>query len=449
MSSTYNGTLTITETQGINFETGDGVDDTSFSITGAIASVNNALNSLTYRSLAGYIGGDTLEVTVNDLANTGIGGAKEVTDTVAITVQEVVEEITLIEGNNFEVIAEEIITIPETSSLLRFNYDLTFDETDEVNINDAFEVALVDSNGNSLVHTIANSRDAFINLTESQVIDIAAGIGKENQTVTVNLTGLAEGEATVIFRLVNNDTDTQTQVTITDIGIEAGDGTPIPNVIPEGAVLSLSANQINFSGLSDVSSSLRAEYGQTSFNDETQTLFTDVKVRNIGTYSVDSPLVMVVKNISNPTVTVINADGLTPQGLPYFDFSSLVDDQFDPTGNLYVGNNTDGRIPSPQNIYKISFLDSVVEEYGNSTIFDPDTVLFDQQGVVSGVPNSVLVGGWDRSTGYISAILPDGTVEVLFSSPDFGNVSSMQFDSRNRLIFSDNETNSKIFIIEN
>jgi YbbR domain-containing protein len=47
---------------------------------------------------------------------------------------------------------------------------LNFDTTDPDSINDAFEVALVDAQGNSLIHTIQPNRDAFFNITEEPTL---------------------------------------------------------------------------------------------------------------------------------------------------------------------------------------------------------------------------------------------------------------------------------------
>ena len=63
---------------------------------------------------------------------------------------------------------------------------------------------------------------------------------------------------------------------------------------------------------------------------------------------------------------------------------------------------------------------------------DPDAVLVDAKGVISGVRNSVLVGGG----GIIAAIFEDQTSRVIFNS-GFADVDDMQFDRKGRLIFSD------------
>ena len=53
---------------------------------GTVAEVNAALSGLTYLGDANYNGPDTLQITTNDLSNTGDGGPLSDTDSIAITV---------------------------------------------------------------------------------------------------------------------------------------------------------------------------------------------------------------------------------------------------------------------------------------------------------------------------------------------------------------------------
>jgi hypothetical protein len=82
--------------------------------------------------------------------------------------------------------------------------------------------------------------------------------------------------------------------------------------------------QIDFDNLSDVSTSLAGEYGRTSFNEHTKTLYADLLMRNIGTYPVKAPLLVGLTRLSDPTVRVLNPDGLTPEGIPFYNLSALI-----------------------------------------------------------------------------------------------------------------------------
>ncbi|HSX51193.1 MAG TPA: putative Ig domain-containing protein [Cellvibrio sp.] len=87
--SVSNGLLTLGGTAGLSFATGDGTNDSTLVFTGTIANINAALASLTYTPSANYNGTDTLSIVTNDLGNSGTGGAKSDSDTVAITVNAV------------------------------------------------------------------------------------------------------------------------------------------------------------------------------------------------------------------------------------------------------------------------------------------------------------------------------------------------------------------------
>ncbi|MDZ8070038.1 MAG: putative Ig domain-containing protein [Nostoc sp. DedQUE08] len=239
-----------------------------------------------------------------------------------------------IEENNFTVFRSLPLLIPSTPSILSFKIDPQFDITSVNSINDAFEVALVDTNGNSLVHTAAGERDAFFNWTEGESTALGAGTSYDaaTHTVSLNLTGINPGtNAQLVFRLVNNDGDITTNVRITDFAFtNALDGTqaPIQTDFPQQISQTTAPN---FNLLVDVSSSIGTEYHRTSFNADTHLLYADIALRNIGSYSVDSSLIVAVNHISDPTVLVRNPDGFTPDGLPYYDFSKLVGDtKFDP-----------------------------------------------------------------------------------------------------------------------
>ncbi|MBT9316451.1 DUF4114 domain-containing protein [Leptothoe spongobia] len=324
---------------------------------------------------------------------------------------QVAGEIILAEGDNFEVSHRQSITISDQPSTLQFTLaDLAFDTTDNDAINDAFEAALVDSEGNSLVHTITDSRDAFFNWTEGETPQLANGVSHDGQTITVSLAGIAAGtEATLLLRLVNNDDDTTTQARIRNIQTLAADVLPSTenNLTSTQQPTADLTESLIFDGIQDVSTSLTVDYGLTSFNEETETLFTDFTVSNTGQYEVDKPLIMAVANISDPTVTVLGADGLTLNGLPYYDLSAEINGIA-----LAPGEETDNatlRFKNPNEIqftYDLVFLGSIDDSPPEITAqLEEDTGSDDTDGltsnptitgqVVSERPITVLEGSLD------------------------------------------------------
>ncbi|MFV2069836.1 MAG: Ig-like domain-containing protein, partial [Pirellulales bacterium] len=127
------------------------------------------------------------------------------------------------EGDSFQVTLEHPFVVPDGADQLHFDLaSADFDTTDPAFINDAFEAALLDANGQSLVHTFQGGRDAFFNFTEQQSPEVGLGTTYQEDAegihVSVDLSRLFGGtEATLVFRLVGNDTDRNTSVEIANV----------------------------------------------------------------------------------------------------------------------------------------------------------------------------------------------------------------------------------------
>ncbi|MBE9010645.1 putative Ig domain-containing protein, partial [Pseudanabaenaceae cyanobacterium LEGE 13415] len=243
-------------------------------------------------------------------------------------------DVVLREGTNFRTSQSVSFTV-DRSTLLKFTIDPSFDTTKDF-INDAFEVALVDAKGRSLVPAMAVDRDVFFNWTEGEAVALGSGATYDSvtKTVTLNLTGIPKNtEATLVFRLVNNDQDTATEVRIRNLQLIDAPTNTLPPVIGYGGATNPTSPVLpNFNVMEDVSSSMTIQYDQTSFDPAKKLLYTTVAIKNNGTYSVDVPLLVAVSRLSDPSVLVRNPDGYTPEGLPYYDFSHLVaDGKFDPS----------------------------------------------------------------------------------------------------------------------
>ena len=84
--SVSQGRLTLAQVTGLTFTVGDGTSDAAMTFTGTVANVNSALARVDYLGNANYSGSDSLSISVDDQGNTGSGGAKTDTKSVAITV---------------------------------------------------------------------------------------------------------------------------------------------------------------------------------------------------------------------------------------------------------------------------------------------------------------------------------------------------------------------------
>ncbi len=133
-------------------------------------------------------------------------------------------DVVLREGDSFKTETFKQVTIAAgTQQLLLEFSDLNFDRPGPSNadqINDSFEIALLDDAGLSVVPTIGVGRDSFFNLSEeSNQAVLAPGATYLNGVVSVDVSMLADASTAdvnvnVVFRLVNNDSDTQTSVRI-------------------------------------------------------------------------------------------------------------------------------------------------------------------------------------------------------------------------------------------
>jgi len=107
---------------------------------------------------------------------------------------------------------------------------------------------------------------------------------------------------------------------------------------------------------------------------------------------------------------------------------------FAPDGTLYIGRDnvgSGGDFGDAVKISKIPVGGGVAQEFGASAIPDPDAVIYDPSGLISGFAGSVLVGGG----GGLFAIRPNGTVVTIYDAATLnGDIDDMRFDSAGRLL---------------
>ncbi|MEM9218254.1 MAG: Ig-like domain-containing protein [Cyanobacteria bacterium P01_F01_bin.150] len=109
--SATEGLLSLAQVNGLTFTIGDGVEDGAIAFTGTLEAINQALASLTYRSVAGFEGQDTISLVVNDQGNSGAGGALEGTGAIALVVGDTNRPIlSAVLANDTGINAEDSIT---------------------------------------------------------------------------------------------------------------------------------------------------------------------------------------------------------------------------------------------------------------------------------------------------------------------------------------------------
>lgn len=87
--SATNGTLTLGAIAGLTFTTGDGAGDSNMVFEGSLSDINTALQNLTFLPAIDFNGIAALQISTNDLGNTG-GGSLTDTDTISILVTPVI-----------------------------------------------------------------------------------------------------------------------------------------------------------------------------------------------------------------------------------------------------------------------------------------------------------------------------------------------------------------------
>ena len=231
-----------------------------------------------------------------------------------------VDTITLVENDDFLSNQSREITVGPDVNSVSFQFTPEFD-TSANYVNDAFEVALVDADGETLVHAFNQDRDTFFNLTEGEAASVGVNAIQAGDTVSLDLSHIAEGTvANLVFRLVNNDSDTRTRVTITNIETS-------PEELGTTAGASFAQNRlaqqapIDFTLLQDVTESFTAQFGQTSFNEQSDELFTNIALTNVGQVAVSGRIIAVIKNISDAQIAIIQPDGRLPDGRFFIDIS--------------------------------------------------------------------------------------------------------------------------------
>ncbi|MGB7160274.1 MAG: putative Ig domain-containing protein [Tepidisphaeraceae bacterium] len=103
-----------------------------------------------------------------------------------------------------------------------------------------------------------------------------------------------------------------------DIGATDPQGVSATGQVRLEGVSSTSPGAIDFTLFTDVTSRIGVQYGRTSFNEKSATLYTELVATNTGSPTIASPLMVGIRNVSDTTIGVSGYDGLMPDGTPYF-----------------------------------------------------------------------------------------------------------------------------------
>ena len=125
------------------------------------------------------------------------------------------------EGNSGRVTLSQRLVIPAGATALSFDLlDSRLDPTVDRFLPDAFEVSLLDKDGNSLLPGIGADLTAYANLAPDGTRLLGSRVTVDGNRVTLDLAGLvADAEVTLYVDLVTSGPDTGSSVTVDNFAV--------------------------------------------------------------------------------------------------------------------------------------------------------------------------------------------------------------------------------------
>jgi RHS repeat-associated protein/fibro-slime domain-containing protein len=233
--------------------------------------------------------------------------------------------------------AFEILDNAET---LRLGVDVAFDNesTSTTMLRDAFELALVDEQGMSVVPVVGAGSDAFYSVSEGRPARMASGVAWDEalQEVVLDISRLpAQTSVRLIARLINNDTDTGSEATVDALPVQSSVALVVGEADeptqPGAPVL---VPPLDFELLEDVTPLFDLGFQDTHFNDETGIVRAAIGgTLSDGSGAIHGPILLVLDGLlpraasGDPLsgrLMTLTPDGHTPDGMPYWDVSQQV-----------------------------------------------------------------------------------------------------------------------------
>ncbi|GAA6620803.1 DUF4347 domain-containing protein [Scytonema sp. NUACC26] len=195
-----NGTISLSTSQGLSFTSNgsDGTEDVTMTFTGTLANINNALLGMKFHPALNSVVEGKIDIAVDDMANTGSGGAKTATGSVKVKINPVNDAPVNTVPTEIQTTDEDI---PLVFSTQKGNQILIADLDAEDNLaNKDVRVTLVATNGilkvvNSDSVTVTGDSTGSVTLT-GRVANINASLNGLSFTPSQNYNGVAEIKVT-------------------------------------------------------------------------------------------------------------------------------------------------------------------------------------------------------------------------------------------------------------
>ncbi|GJQ35093.1 MAG: hypothetical protein JETCAE01_11030 [Anaerolineaceae bacterium] len=194
--SVSQGTLMLNSISGLTFTIGTGTNDASMTFTGSLANINSALDGMRYDPVIGFNGADVLQIAVDDLGNSGTGGAQTASASMDINVLNTAPMVLANGVNTYNdtgdgILSEsEVVTANITQFIISFDQDLNASSpTDPDSVTNLNNFRLIHDNGNDFQTAGCDSpvspQDIAITIN-SVVYDNNSGSGPFVVTLSVN-----------------------------------------------------------------------------------------------------------------------------------------------------------------------------------------------------------------------------------------------------------------------
>ncbi|MFN9851032.1 MAG: putative Ig domain-containing protein, partial [Planctomycetota bacterium] len=278
-------------------------------------------------------------------------GNPPLSDLQSVSIQVTQGPIVLVEGDRFLTSHEFPFVLQDGTTHLRLAYEnLQFDISDPDSMKDAFELAILDPEGRPVAGVTASNSDGTANRTELQPALIASGTTNQPDSAstgrwTVDVSHLPTGfVGTIVVRLVNNDSDNATQVSI----LPQLEQLVAPEAITRNRVIAVRElapprdtpsrvyTEQDWLHLTDVTPSITIAYDATLYDTNTRRIQAGLTLTNRGSFPFHGPLLVAVSDLSLANVRVANFAGYLPslsdrfqdaaivslRGSPYLDLTS-------------------------------------------------------------------------------------------------------------------------------
>ncbi|GAB1541341.1 hypothetical protein NUACC21_40120 [Scytonema sp. NUACC21] len=202
-----NGTISLNGTTGLTFSNGSGNEDTTMTFTGTLASVNNALAGMKFRPKADFVGTGKVDITVNDLGNTGSGKPETAASSASITINP-------INDAPINTVPNTVQTAEDTALIFSADKGNQILISDVDALTSSIQVTLVSANG---TFTVGNTTDVTTEGNNSNSIILTGAISNINAA----LNGLS------FTPTPNFNGNTTIEVTANDKGNSGGEGEKI------------------------------------------------------------------------------------------------------------------------------------------------------------------------------------------------------------------------------